>query len=56
MTNAFNCYKVKAVVLLDVARDLAKSEPWSPFFFNSPVKLLNPLLSTISRNCAISVT
>ena len=56
MSNALHSYKVEAVVLLDVARNLTVGEPWSPLFFDGPAEQLQPLLCAVRWYCTVGIS
>ena len=56
VADALDGHKVESIVLFDVSRYLAVSEPGSPFFFNGPAEQFKPLFSSIGGDSAISVT
>ena len=56
MTSTVDCNKCKAVIFLDVSSNLTVKFEWSPWCLNFPSDFLQPLLSSISWNSAISVS
>lgn len=56
MADTFNGHEVETIVLFNVAGDLTIGEPGSVIFQDIPIEHLNPLLGTVGRHGAISVT
>lgn len=56
MADTLDRPELKAIVLLDVARDLSVGLPWSPEVSDGPSELSNPLLGAPGWDCPIGVT
>ena len=56
VTDTLDSDEFETFILLNIARDLTVSVPWSVCFSDGPVERLDPALGTISSDSTIGVT